>query len=347
MARSLFATTITGLMIFAVFARADVVLAQQTNAVPKGVGLAFQRAGVVSAVYVRSGTAVRKGQALMQLDASEATALLDQANAELDIQQTKLLQLQTHPETSTVVAIRARNASEALLDIRRSIINILQDGYIKADDAVHNRADQLFASAHSVYPQIILPGIDPTTQDRLAQQRVAVEAVLAQWKTSLDGLTADSDLVAALDAGGRSLSAVSDFLNALASKLNTATPDSANSILTLRNLRSDMYTARINVSTSMKDMLTLRTKEREAENTLALQKTIAAERGSPGGAVALQSALVKQAEARRRLEREHLAQMTLRAPASGVVVSVEASAGATIRVGAPVLHFLRSSSNGK
>lgn len=350
--RAIFAVAISALAVTALSSAPNIAAAQQKNAVQRapskvsassnGLGLLFQRAGTVTAVLVRRGSKVQKGQALVQLDTAEAAALLDGAQADLDVQRARLGQLQTASDVdpTTAAAIRVRNATEALLDAKRSIISILQDGYVKADDAVHNRADQLFMSARSAYPQIILPGIDQATQDRLAQQRAALEIFLSQWKASLDGLTIDSDLVPALDTGANNLSAVRDFLNTLAQKLNNAASDNTTTALTLRNWRSDIYTARTNVSTSIKDVLAVRAKEREAENTLALQKASAAGHNAPS-AIALQLALVNQAEAKRKLQEIQLAQLTLRAPANGVIVSVEIQPGAAVRPGTPALHFMR------
>ncbi|GEM_PF-2111381 len=301
-----------------------------------GIQLAFEKMGTVSKVYVHTNDTVHKGQPLVELDASEARALLHQSEADLALEKIKFDQMQGTPESGSATSdsIRLNNARDALENTKQSVIDVLEDGYTKAEDAVRNRTDQFFSNVKTMYPQVILLGVDANSRSILSAKHITMESLFVSWKSFLDGLTAASDLSAAMDTHIANLLQVRDFLDSASVMLNAVNSDPNVSALTLRSWKTDVYTGRANVNTALKDTIAIKMKLREAQTQVALQEVNKGKNAS-----LLQQARVEQAQAKKELLQVALNKMTLLAPADGAITKVLVSPGSVVKAINPVVYF--------
>ncbi len=119
--------------------RMDIV--QEVMAIGKvkpsqNVSLGFDKSGRISSVFADVGLEVSKGQVLASLESGDINADILKANATLEEEIIKLRELQN-------------TAPASYADAYRNLENSLKEGFISADNAVRNRADQFFKNTTS------------------------------------------------------------------------------------------------------------------------------------------------------------------------------------------------------
>lgn len=312
-----------------------------------GYRLSFPRSGIISDILVESGSKVRAGDTLAKQNSAEAAAKVRQAEAALTYQKLKLDEF--YAATSSFAALypsvadtlKLQNALAGLEDARRSALSIAIDGYIKSDDAIHNRADQFFQNAKTSAPSLIFVNIDGGVQNAISPQRVSIENLLATWKSGIDtATTADASTISgtSIDA----LTQIKNFLNTLSYIINGVSSDTNISQYNLHLWKGDLYIGRNNVDTAIKDIISARGKIRDAQLQVDLQNTALVPSKSqvvPTQKIAQQAALVSQAEAALDLARTQLEQTALRAPSDGAVTKILLFPGSVVAAGTPVLYF--------
>lgn len=108
--------------------------------------MAFVQGGKISQMNFSVGAEVRAGQILAALDNGEFVAQVRQAEASLAIQQAKLDEL-VKGTRSESLAVKQSELAKARVDLANyysAILNVLNDAYVKADDAVTKQTDPLF-----------------------------------------------------------------------------------------------------------------------------------------------------------------------------------------------------------
>ncbi|MDP4007412.1 MAG: hypothetical protein Q8P55_02355, partial [bacterium] len=190
----------------------------------KSVELAFEKAGKVAGVQVQVGERVSPRTLLVSLDAAELLANLAEAEADVKAQEAKLQELErgTRPEELRVYEVKVENAEASLQDAKRNVLNTLEGSYTKADDAVRNKAAQLFTAPWSSSSQLRFSISDSQLKVEVESTRLAAENMLVVWSISLTTLSVEDNLAAAIEQGKESLSAPKSFLEKSAFALSIA-----------------------------------------------------------------------------------------------------------------------------
>ncbi|MBU3968842.1 biotin/lipoyl-binding protein [Patescibacteria group bacterium] len=160
------------------------------------VELAFKNSGKIGQVYVDVRDRVFAGQILLRLDNADSYAQLQWAEAQLKAQEAKLDELKrgSRPEEIQIQIVKVDNAKRSLNDAKQGVIDKIQDGYIKSDDAIRNKADQLFNNPRSDNPDLKLSNTGSQSEIDLEWKRFIIEKIFSPWKTSLDNLSMSSNL---------------------------------------------------------------------------------------------------------------------------------------------------------
>lgn len=266
--------------------------------VPKeDVSLGFEIAGTVARVHHDVGSAVARGTVIVELDQSSLAAELAQARAEL-----------AKIDGVGAYTTKTENA-------KRSVVQAIVDAYTQADDAVHNKADQVFDDPRTQNPEILFAFDDIRLRDSINAARPAIEETLASWKTlASNSISSYSDSNLALAKSYAS--SVSRFLDDVARAVSNFKASSVLSQTSIDKYRADIATGRQNVNTAASTLISEGDKLRESLSDIPVQ-----------------AARVALAESR-------LAKARLIAPFSGTISMQDAKVGQAVAVGSPLVRLI-------
>lgn len=286
------------------------------------VDLAFERAGRVAAVAYEVGARVAQDALLARLDSTDLAADLAQADATAKAFEAKLAQLKsgTRVEEINISEVKVANAKRALEDARANLAATIRDSFIKADDAVRNKSDQLFSNPRGSSPQLNHTA-DLQLEIDIEATRPRIEGELNLWKLELD----KSDLAFARTT----LNDVGAFLDLMIRLLNGLSATTGLTQATLDDYRSDVATGRTNVSTTILNLTAADEKYRTAESNLALaeEELLLKRAGVRTEEIQASEADVEKAHAARASARAQLAKTLLTSPISGTVTKQDAKVG--------------------
>ncbi|MCG2686946.1 efflux RND transporter periplasmic adaptor subunit [Candidatus Parcubacteria bacterium] len=298
------------------------------------VDLAFEKSGRIIGINVDVGDEVYKGQTLMYLDSSELSAQLQSSEATLKLQEAKLDELKTgtRPEEIKIQEVKVVNAQTVVSDAKNSVIDDLRDSYIKSDDAVRNKVDQFFDNPKSQNPTLSFSMVDPQLKIDLEWGRLIIESMFPEWKTSLEKLSASSDIALSISEGKRNLNQVSSFLDKAASAVNSLSASSEVSQTSIDTWKLAIATARTNVSTAIisitdaeQTLATANSNLSVEENNLILEKA-----GTIPEQISAQEASVNKAKADIDVYKAQIAKTILRSPIVGIVTKQDTKKGVIV-----------------
>ena len=295
------------------------------------VGLAFEKGGKIKMVHVKVGDRVSPGQALATLDTSELQAQLMQAEANVETQTAKLDELKrgTRIEEIQVKNVELKKAEQDLVNYYGSIVDVVNDAYAKADDAVRTKTDQLFINDDSDAPQPTFMIVDSQVLIDVVNSRKASSYELRTWKKELSSVSSTPthvELDAVLAMATDHLYIFRDYLG---HALDAFDKSSGLSSTDIGTYKANIAVGRANISsaisaiTSQQQLIsTQQVVIERIKNELALLYA-----GSTPESIAAQEAQVKQAEASVSSIRAQIMKSTLFAPISGVVTKQDAKQG--------------------
>ncbi len=311
------------------------------------VKLAFEKNGKVSNIYVKVGDKTITGQVLARLDSSELYAQLAQAQADLKTQEAKLDELNrgTREEEIKVQEVKVENAKISLEEAKKNLINKIQDGYTKSDDAVRDKIDQFLKSPAIPITQIIFSITDSQSGTDIEWQRLVIEHTLKVWKSSLDKLNLLSDLNSYLNTAKNNLNKIKSFLDVTALAVNSLTVSSNLSQATIDSWRADISMARTNINTALSNLVAAEEKLKIAEANLLLEQQHLSlkKAGATAEEIKAQEAQVEKAQAIILTYEAQIAKTVIRSPISGIVTKQTAKIGEIISANNPVVYIINES----
>jgi HlyD family secretion protein len=328
----------------------EVVNTTGTVAAANSVNLSFQTSGAITYAGPKVGTHVSAGTTLGTVSAAALQAQLEQAKAGLAAQQAQLAALNAGatPQSVAVSQTAVTNAQNSLTQAKQSIIQASNDGYVKADDAIHNKVDQCFAKPRSNNPTLDVNSTDSQLNVSVVSDRITMEATLAGWQSYLSSLPSDPNSVdvATLESKTSAyLAQVGSYLDEIAQMLSSATPSNSVSAATIQGYQSNIATARANISAAVTELNTAETAEQSATSGLATANSQLTLTQAPptGNAVAAQEAAVAAAQANVDLAQAQLGNTVISAPISGTITVNSIETGETAAPGVPVISMISDS----
>ncbi|MDE2038146.1 MAG: efflux RND transporter periplasmic adaptor subunit [Patescibacteria group bacterium] len=288
----------------------------------QSVALAFSEQGLVAAVDVQVGDAVKKGAILASLDTGALQAGLAGAQADVLAAQASLAQAQkgTRAEELAIYSQKYADASSAF-------ITAMKNAYLVTEDAILNKSDSVFSNGSTANPTISIRTQSAILQLSINNQRVAVGDALDSWKAAIDAISPDSTSTQAIDAArtavDRSLSTVKSFIDSLGSIANDLSV--GNSGLTQAAIDADVAA----VNGAAQAITGAETSEQSAEaawgsarDTLILEQA-----GSTPEAIQADQAAVAKAQAAVQSAQSQIAHAYITAPFDGVVTAADLKVG--------------------
>ncbi len=258
----------------------------------KSVDLAFEKIGKINAVKADVGNYVNAGDLLVSLDTSELESQLAKANADLETQKADL--------------------DKARIDLNNDyskVVNILNDGYTKADDAVRNQPDAMFINAETDNPQLTFTSNDGQAATDARNGRLASRTNLLNWKSEIDNLDSTSQ-PALYDSLSKSQDHLSVFRNFLIRLMDTLNRANSLTVATIGTYKTSIITARGEIDTAASNI----TNQIQAINA---QKAV----------VASDEASIESYKANIQNIKAQIGEMFLYAPISGIVSRQDAKTG--------------------
>lgn len=297
----------------------------------KSVSLGFQNTGTIARVSYNLGDHVSAGAVIAELNTGTLSAALQQARASLAVAEANLAALTagTRPEQLTIY-------QNAVTQDQVALANAIASAYAASDSAVHTNADQFFTNPRTAGAALTFIVPDATLTNKVVQERVALEPVLAAWGAQVSASSfGTSDPLAAGAQAVQDLSLVSAFLNDAAAALAKTSPSGSMSAATLTTYESSIATARTSVAGALTTFTSAKTTLVSAEGTLAL-----AQAGSTPESIAAQQAQVEQAQAGIASAAANLQGSQITAPMSGVVTQLDAKVGQLASPGTPLVSII-------
>lgn len=206
------------------------------------VDLSFERTGAVAKNYFKVGDRVKEGDTLIALDQTEILANLNKAKANLQKALVEYNSLKRSSASSYSTGVNGLSES-------------LHKAYIVADDTIRNSADQFYTNPrdNNAYfdptftdgGYTYLSNLSPSVKSDLSDQRVAMESLLTKWKAEVENLgSSTEDLNTAYDDSRENLLAVQNFLDKIASAINSITTENFTYRTTINGYKTTISSAR-------------------------------------------------------------------------------------------------------
>ena len=311
------------------------------------VNLAFESTGKVQSILVDVSSKVYAGQRLASLNNSQYQAQYNQAKASWEAEKSTLEELLkgTRPEEIAVQSIKVQNAEQSLLDAKLNLINKVKDAYLKSDDAVRNKADQLFDNPRSSNPQLnFVAGIE--LENVIEAERLDIETVLNSWMNSVLGKDVDiNNLDFYTHEAKENLNKINYFLDRLALAVNGMSVTSGLTQTIIDGYRADVNTARTNVSTASINLTTAEENTRTNNSALLLvkQELSLKEAGSTSQQIKTQEARTESAKANMDNYSALIAKTIIYSPISGIVTKQELEKGEIVQSNEIVISVISGS----
>lgn len=280
------------------------------------VDLAFERTGRVSYVYVDIGDEVYVGQTLVVLENADQLAQLNQAKANLEIQEATLDELikGSRPEEIEIQRVKVENAKTALRDSEVTLSDAVADAFTRSDNAIRNNIDQFFTNPAGTSPSLDLLITNSQLKINVESDRLNIENILNNWSenTAKDGL-----------------SRIKLFLDDIATAVNNAKPTGDIPQTTIDGYKTDVSTSRTSVNTAISNLTSALEGNKDSKSalTLAEQELILKEAGATPEQIRVQVAKVADAEASVLNYQALLGKTLIKSPISGVVTKQNVNVG--------------------
>ncbi len=313
----------------------------------KTIKLTFKQSGQVNKVYVKINDKVNAGQVLIDLNKDNVFAQLHATQASLQIEEAKLEDLKNTRQTNTATSALAL-AKVALENTKKDTIYVIQSTYTKADDAIRDKAGQVFLNQNALTPLLLFDVFDGKLRSDISYQMSTLQNLLNSWHDSLNALDVSSDLNATMGEAQKNLALIVKFLNNLALATNSIPPDSTSvNPTTLRNWKSDIFSARTNIDTAIKDLSAASGKLKYNQTALdAEEQKSSLASSSTKDHMDFEDGKVKQIQSQIETIQVNINDMTLKSPVKGVIKNIYIRPGAVVSAHSAAI-FLEEDSHTK
>jgi HlyD family secretion protein len=312
----------------------------------QSVDLAFEKTGKVAHIYVNIGDKVSAGQKLISLTNDDISAQLLQAEAGVQNAQATLDELKkgSRPEDIAISQSELQKATQDLDNYYSAALDVLNDSYIKSNDAVRNQTVGIFSNEESNSPQLTFIVSDTQAQIDAQNQRILSRDALDSWNTELNGLknNPSHELIDQSISNSKvRLLTIKNFLNRLLDAVQSSANNTSATINTyktnINTARAEVNTAATNISNQEQSISSQKLTVTTYQNQLSLKIA-----GSSAEQIAAQEASVKEATANVQNYSAQLEKTIIRAPFNGIVVRQDAKIGEISAANTPLVSVMSS-----
>ena len=312
----------------------------------QSVDLAFQSSGRITKVNVVVGDHVLAGDVLASLSSSDTGAQYAQAKAALAIQEAKMQSVLagTRPESIAVSQSNVLAAQNNVDQARAQMIAFANDAYIKADDAVRNKADLILTNPRSNNPTLNLIYADSRATQDLLQKRIDLENTLIAYRDMFTNLSTDpeqADIKNLVTQTQELLDKTNSYLGIVGNTMSEAMPSGAYPLSLIQSYTSLITTARSTISADMSALAVAQANLSVTQSALktAQAQLILSQASSTPADVAAQQAQVDVARANLSYAAAQIGKTLITAPMNGVITRSDVRVGGTANQGVALISM--------
>jgi len=290
-----------------------------------------QSSGEITALYKKEGDYVWSGQVIAEVDNWSQRSSLIQAEAIVESATAFLDKIKTgaRGEQISILKLTLDNSENSLNETKVSVINTLNNTYIKADDVIRNSVDVMFRDPRGDNPQILFSVNDSQLEIDLELERLIIEGMLDKWGDTVLNLSTEDDLVSELNLAKQNISEIRSFLDKLALAVNVLSSNSSLSEATISTWKASVSGARSSINLTATGIPTSINALNGAESgkeiaQLNYNQVLTGERSED---IIGAEAQLRQAEGGLDLAKAALEKTIVRAPISGTINSLSLEKG--------------------
>ncbi len=339
------------------------------------VDLSFESAGKVVYAPYEIGDTIARGSVIASLDTATARADLAREEALLESEEATLAQLErgTRPEELAVDKAQYTQKQNALTDAQYGLVAALLAGYTAADTVVYKNIDDMFDNPTSAVPTLKYDSSKRALEIIIENERLNFERIMNDWQTQMSAViasaTSDTPTYAALlnslrtmltaSALSASTSANANdtetlmayandsiaylvelraFLQNIAGYTNALSPSGDLTQTTIDTWQSNIATDRTSVDTAIAALNTAREKLASAQDAFDIETESLAlsEAGATPEDILKQKAVVRAQEAKVTSLKSTLADLSVVAPYTGVLIKKDIEVGEIASANTPL-----------
>jgi len=306
------------------------------------VDLAFEQSGKISSINTSVGTRVSRGQVLASLNNAVLLADLEGAEANLEVEEIKLLEMKrgTRSEEIDIARTKRDNARRALEDTHQKLNDTLGEIYAKTDNAVNNVASKLFSNADSNNPVLNFT-VDNRTKFDLELKHLGSRNKLTSWQEENLKLDLSTNTSIAEGEAENTLVYVEEYLSNLVVGVINSNLSSSNKTTHQSNLSIERTT----INNAISDLSSSQEGVRSSESSLSLAERELSldEAGNTPEAIRIQEAQVKSKRAIVNKFRAQIGERIIISPISGIVTVQDGTVGEIIAANTQIISVISDS----
>jgi RND family efflux transporter MFP subunit len=273
-----------------------------------------ESSGKLTRVYKKLGDYVAAGQVIAEFENSGERAAVLQAEGSYDAAKA----------ARDIARINSGTTRSSLFETETNALNAISSAYNSMDDAVRVKTDAYYQDPRFQNARLLLSVPDARLVYSLEAERKAIEKMLVSREAKNRTLTADSDLVAELNAIQAEVQMVKTYLDNFSLAASKAVSDANYSQVSLESAKTIASVARSAIAGAVTSVTTNRTALKSA---LSAQEIVGKTTGDISGNVASADAAVKQALGAYNAALSRLEKTVIRSPISGTLNSLSIETG--------------------
>ena len=287
--------------------------------------------GRVTSLRKEVGDRIAAGEIIAEIENDAQLASLIQAEGAFEAAEAALNKALggTREEQLAILETKAFNAADSLSKTQTSSINTVKDAVEKVDDIIHGKIDLLFDYPETNSPNLKVEYSDSQIVQDLESNRIVLRDLFDEWESEAATLSEGGNLDAALQNSLTNVTTVRNYVNVLASVVNSLFATDTLSQSTIDTWKTAISTSRTTLSTlaatinTQQDSLSAA----RAGNDIAQQELKQGVTGDRSEDVAAVEASLKQARGALLSARTAYNNTIIRSPISGTVNTLSISEG--------------------
>lgn len=307
--------------------------------------LEFPFSGIINGIFVKEGQIVSNGTPLMKLDTKDYELEVNRFESVLSQRRLNLEKLMSGPteDDINISKTKVSNAKIFLAEVKKNVVDNLNNSYTQSDDAVRGKTNRLFTNPGTSNPTLDFTLSDSELKTDIEWNRFLIGETLDSWQASLAEISVFGNLGLFLKEGKDNLAKVKSFLDKVALAVNGL---KANANLSQPNIdlwKTNVSLARNNVNAVITALLSAEQKMRTSESNLALaQKELDLKTsGARPEDIKIAKLQINEAENQISIAEEKIKKSILYAPANVKVMKIPIEKGELFMPGSPAI-FLSS-----